>query len=137
MFWWVVVGAGLGRHLATTYLDGWVGKGHRIMATISRGLGLHVRDESMLPTHLPARVFAILVELACPVIKSYWSDLYHDAIWVCDQVKGPAEFIYGVRETGTTIGLDYELTAMHNTHVYRVRVYAGERGQLMCEVKGG
>lgn len=50
-------------------------------------------------------VFGKLLELASPFIKAYQSDLYHDAIWLHDNLAGESfVFYWSCNESGTTIG---------------------------------
>lgn len=51
-----------------------------------------------------ATVFAVMLELAQDRVKHYRSDLYHDAMWLAEQVTCPISFDWVVRESGTFIG---------------------------------
>lgn len=51
-----------------------------------------------------ATTFAKMVELAKDKIQYYISDLYHDALWLNQELNGPGEFEWVVRESGTWIG---------------------------------
>ena len=63
----------------------------------------------------PQFIFGQLVKLAIDKgIAHYHSDLYHDAIWIRRHWEAIVEagvFFYGVRETGTSIGLDANYVA--------------------------
>lgn len=53
-----------------------------------------------------ARAFGELLQLAEGTVKHFTSDLYHDAMWLHENLPGKhgTEFYYGVRESGTSIG---------------------------------
>jgi hypothetical protein len=57
-------------------------------------------------------LFGELVKLVTPIVKRYHSDLYHDALWIKDNVEGPITFQYGVSKNGTHIGTDQDLHVM-------------------------
>lgn len=51
-----------------------------------------------------AKVFGHMVELAHNRVKFYLSDLFHDAIWLKEEMTGPMSFEWITRESGTHIG---------------------------------
>jgi hypothetical protein len=74
-----------------------------------------------------ASVFGELVKLTRPLLSAYTSDLYHDAHWLAGNVIGnDVTFYFGVRESGTSIGLNADLVAKINLVTFRIRVYVEE-----------
>lgn len=70
-----------------------------------------------------AEVFGRLLNLGLPLLTHYHSDLYHDALWLQEHLKGPSMvFFFGIRPTGTSIGRDVKLVRGYNTIAYRVTV---------------
>jgi hypothetical protein len=67
-----------------------------------------------------AIIFEKMMELALPIVKSYRSDLYHDAIFLENLENRPTVFYYMIRETGTTI-TDAPYTAPGNT-TFRITI---------------
>lgn len=57
-----------------------------------------------IDTPVLAALFGEMVTRANPVVKAYHGDLFHDARWLDENVTGPCEFLYMVREYGTVIG---------------------------------
>ncbi len=57
-----------------------------------------------IQTTVRANVFAILMDLSNDRVKYYKSDLYHDAIWLSENITGCMQFDWVVRESGTFIG---------------------------------
>lgn len=55
-------------------------------------------------TTIRAKIFGKIVEMANGRILYYQSDLYHDALWINDNVTGPMSFDLIIRESGTWIG---------------------------------
>lgn len=51
-----------------------------------------------------AKVFGHMVELSRDRVKFYQSDLFHDALWLKEEMIGPMSFEWVVRESGTHIG---------------------------------
>jgi len=102
-------------------------------------------DEGTLNS-VRAGVFGILVQLATPVLQHFHGDLYHDANWLrqkldVTQADDPehgryvaAAFGYGVRDTGTDIGIDMGLIQRHNERVYQVIVVRHENGRWSVNV---
>lgn len=73
-----------------------------------------------------AVLFGELVKLAVPVIKAYHSDLFHDAIWLTEHVKGPEfTFYYSIDDCGTLIGTELKLVLARD-HRYRITVRVDE-----------
>lgn len=56
-----------------------------------------------------AVLFGEMVKRAATVTTHYLSDLFHDAEWITENVNGPADFSYLVREWGTNIGESAEI----------------------------
>lgn len=75
-----------------------------------------------------AYVHGELAKLAMPVLRAYHSDLYHDALWIHEHVKGDAiEFFYSFNDTGTCIGTDSALV-MTRPNVHHIHVLHTGRG---------
>lgn len=75
-------------------------------------------------TVLP-RLFGQMVARALPVIKSYHSDLYHDARSLPELVTGEgSSFLWSVRENGTNFNESARIMAAidSSTVVYRVTI---------------
>jgi len=67
-------------------------------------------------------VFGELVRLSQYTITAYWSDLYHDALWIREYVKGDSyTFFWSVNESGTNIGEDRE-SVTHRANAYKITV---------------
>jgi hypothetical protein len=85
------------------------------------------------------RVFGLLVEMAQPVVRCYYSDLYHDALWLKDYLQGKEfKFVWSVGECGTWITDDDPSTItwdMHRKDLYRVTVRV-KKGSFTAEVEG-
>lgn len=77
-------------------------------------------DQDQASEQIRAFVFGELFKLAVPYLRSYTSDLYHDATWIKTWVKGPTTFYWGVRKTGTSIGTDETYVSIGNEKVYRI-----------------
>lgn len=94
-------------------------------------LGYSPNDSS-----IKARLFGALMELALPILKCYRSDMYHDACWVEGMSlptsdDAPFSFLYGVRDSGTSVGNDDEETLEYfpkfHPHVWRLTLsFSGE-----------
>lgn len=71
-----------------------------------------------------ARISGELVQMAIPVLKSYFSDFYRDVQWLMKYVTEPIDtvFFFGVSDTGTSIGDDLPLVRQGNDTTYRVIV---------------
>lgn len=83
----------------------------------------------MMTTHLihndtvePQTVFAELLQLAQPVVEHYHSDLYHDAIWLKDNLPNLMDdgFYFGIRTHGTHIGTDRRLIQNYNAVTFHI-----------------
>lgn len=61
---------------------------------------------------LRPRIFGILADIAWPVVYNYRSDLYHDAMWLNENLSGPDCFYFAVDESGTSIGTDPALISL-------------------------
>lgn len=68
-------------------------------------------------TEIRPLVFGKLVEMTRNVVTAYFSDLYHDAIWVSVHINGPVTFYFACGESGTDIGLTDEY--LNREHRYR------------------
>lgn len=77
-----------------------------------------------------AMLFGVLVSLVKDSVKDYFSDLYHDAWWIRENVDGPITFYYGVRAlgTGTNIGHDLGLTSQGASSIYEIQLAVDKRG---------
>jgi hypothetical protein len=86
-------------------------------------------------------IFEKMLDLALPRLKTYRSDLFHDAQHINnlpDQIEKPVDFYYAIRETGTTI-LDERAFAnlstlpdFRYTHkVYRITVDCQESSKWL------
>lgn len=62
-------------------------------------------------------------------VKFNRGDLYHDALWIEEIIKGEIEFYYGVREAGTTITTEFD-EEMYGVDeaTYRINVYKAPNG---------
>lgn len=71
-----------------------------------------------------ARVFGELLRLAEGNVKAYTSDLYHDAMWLRENVAGKpgTSFYYGVRESGTSLAWSVFTVRASCPAVWRVTV---------------
>ncbi len=70
------------------------------------GRGEHFLRYDSWSDAVQAALFGHLVTLATDVVNDYRSDLFRDAQWILEHVKGPMTFYYGVRDCGTSIGTD-------------------------------
>lgn len=81
-------------------------------------------------------LFAHLVRRAFGVIEHYHGDLFHDAMWLKENVHGrDARFYWSVRETGTSIGIDPYLVALlggHEDCLWQIDVHLDERGNWVA-----
>lgn len=84
-----------------------------------------------------AKVFGHLVELSRDRVKFYQSDLFHDAIWLKEEMTGPMSFEWIARESGTHIGevcqyvKDDEFT---NCTRYRFEVLGDEKNRWILTI---
>lgn len=84
-----------------------------------------------LPRTAQAVIFDRLLDLALPVVTYYKTDLFHDAVYIHNVIAKHSDltseegvtFYYGLRETGTDIGVDGELIRRYNKYTYKIRVY--------------
>lgn len=76
--------------------------------------------------HLLCHLYAELLKKALDTpLKAYHCDLYHDAVWIGDHVQfryAPFTFYYGVRETGTSIGTNFDSVRQMNERVFKCSV---------------
>ena len=98
------------------------------MAASKHRLVMDMRDER--PTNLEALLFGVLVEhCAFPIVQSYTSDLYYDAIWL--NTYRPDSFYYATRQGGTFIAEDnednLEAARNHNERVWHVGIVRDDR----------
>ncbi len=83
------------------------------------------------------RIFGHLVRLAAPVVKEYHGDLFHDALWVRDNINGPTEFLFCVRHSGTNLGPNAQLMfdgLSHDAVLYRLSLSVDERGRWTLRI---
>lgn len=88
-------------------------------------------------------LFGELVKLAQPIVEHYHSDLWHDAAWIREHIPtsmavgGAYAFVYGVRDTGTSIGEDLGLTLPYNSDVWSITVHyrSLRHGVSVCPIK--
>lgn len=78
--------------------------GATLMATETRRVRLYGAEPELVGV-AKAALFGELVTLATPVLVSYRSDLFHDAVWI-DGLTGPCTLYWSVRATGTCISSD-------------------------------
>lgn len=71
-----------------------------------------------------ARVFGELLKLAEGKISAYTSDLYHDAMWLSQNLVGKhgTEFYFGVRASGTSIDWSTFVVQEHSDFTWRISV---------------
>lgn len=81
-----------------------------------------------------ALVFGELVKLTHPVLQGFRSDLYHDAMWLSERLKGDdVTFFYAFDDSGTQIcSTEGDL---HRGHQYRIRVWC-DGGATRMSVAG-
>lgn len=83
----------------------------------------------------PQRVFEAMIQLSGPVVKSYRTDFYHDAMWVNKNIASGevTEWYYGYDECGTMIAWDPETapehTTRHRKNVVHFRITTDDRGR--------
>lgn len=80
-------------------------------------------------------VFDHLLQLTDGVVKSYRSDLYHDAMWLREYLTEPMAFYFSVGECGTHIGTD-EALSRYREHVYRCTVAVSDRRRWTLTLTG-
>lgn len=84
-----------------------------------------------------AKVFGHMVELSRDRVKFYQSDLFHDALWLKEEMIGPMSFEWVVRESGTHIGdicryvKDYDFS---NCVRYRLVVREDEKSRWILNI---
>lgn len=89
-------------------------------------------DESMSEGTLEgvrATLFEVLLKLTQGRVEHYLSDLYHDAIWLKEQVSGPTVFFYGLRDSGTDLSDDEAHVRIINKKVWRVELTRSNIGR--------
>lgn len=76
-----------------------------------------------------ALLFGHMVKLAKPIVQEYQSDLYHDAMWLAENVTGARTFEWLVRPSGTNIDgsaeMGVKIGTSHNSRFYIVKVFNG------------
>jgi hypothetical protein len=79
--------------------------------------------------HMTSMLWFELAKLTTGKVKHYQSDLYHDALWLYeniahhkDTLQDEDTFYYGLRESGTLIGCDKNIMLRHSTIVYRIDI---------------
>ena len=105
------------------------------MLTAPQHTEVLLRTTSAVDVHEAVQyVYGHLVKLAAPVMQRYWSDLYHDAMWVDKYVRGERfSFYYSVGESGTGIGTDE--VALYRANGYRVTVWAEQGRRITLTVE--
>lgn len=61
-------------------------------------------DWNSAQTSVRSSIFSKMIELARDRVKFYVGDLYHDALWLSEEVNGATTFEWVPRESGTHIG---------------------------------
>jgi hypothetical protein len=72
-------------------------------------------------------VFGHVLETVLPVVKHFLGDFYHDVMWMSSNLKGPATFYFGARESGTNIGFKLSDIGDSNRVVLKVVIEYEER----------
>jgi hypothetical protein len=74
-----------------------------------------------------SEVFGHMVQLARPVMVAYHSDLYHDALWLDQNLSGAEyTFFWSFNDTGTIIGTPgNEIGRRKYAYLFRVAVVNG------------
>jgi hypothetical protein len=102
------------------------------MKTLLNGSGgaVALRDARSL-------IFGELVKLSAPVLEHYHGDLYHDAVWIMENIDTDAvTFYYAFNKTGTTIGTDRDYVAYSSRkHMYVITVACVD-GRVTIDVVG-
>lgn len=87
------------------------------------------------PIENASLIFGHMVRLALPVMQGYYSDLYHDGMWLresLESVKGNNyTFYWSVDQSGTTIG--HTAIAMRENK-FRLTVVCGDSGKSTLEI---
>lgn len=72
-------------------------------------------------------VFGHLARIAAPIVRCYWSDLYHDAMWLQKHMTGESfTFAWSVDDCGTLIGTDTIAAQRDNRFIFTVTAIDGE-----------
>lgn len=74
-------------------------------------------------TSIRALIFGEMFRLAEGHIEAYRGDLYHDAIWLTENVNGPTSFEWVVRESGTH--------CEHSDYIQKVIKMFGDEASLL------
>lgn len=66
---------------------------------------LYSCDEKFATVARPVRalLFGEMVRRAAPIMEHYQSDLFHDAMWINENVHGECAFDWSIRPTGTCL----------------------------------
>lgn len=98
-----------------------------------------VPAEEFAGSALPIRalLFGQMVKRTIPVTQEYLSDLYHDALWLAENVHGEIEFEFLARPSGTNIGMPdspmnsarigVQIGPGETAVFYRIRLYVDRR----------
>lgn len=87
-------------------------------------------DDLVYDFYNQARLFGCMLDLIEGKVKYYKSDLYYDAGWIKDCVPSKWKlndsftFWFGCRETGTSIGTEFEYIGPYNDHVFKLQLNA-------------
>ncbi len=76
----------------------------KVWNKISSRVMVYGGDWNSAQTTVRATLFAKMLDLGRDRIKFYQSDLFHDALWLNQEVNGPTTFEWVARESGTHIG---------------------------------
>lgn len=87
---------------------------------------------------VPQRAFAELLKIAIPVVKDYHSDIFHDAVWLHDNVTDDSTltFVYVVRENGTHLTLDASWSRAVVESFQNDRGARVFSGAIVCDERG-
>lgn len=94
-------------------------------------------SETFDATALHQRIFGYLVQLATPVVKEYHGDLFHDAMWLRENLTGPGAFLYCVRHSGTHIGPNAHLMIeglAYDAVLYNIEVFVERGGEWSLRI---
>lgn len=88
-------------------------------------------DSKITDTHR-AKLFETLLDAANDTVNHYRSDFYHDAVWIDRHITDDSdvdEFWFAARVTGTSIGVDRQMTALHNERLWHISI-GTDRGDV-------
>ncbi len=90
----------------------------------ARPAGIFLRGNDVRDLdQVPALVFGHLADLCAPVLQAFRSDLYHDAVWLQQNLTGQAvSFFFAYTDSSTFIGVDERLARLRQ-HVFKVTAF--------------